>query len=59
MRIFRRPTREPTEESPHSTDLDSPPQETDDEAILVPKREEFLRDLTKLGKSHETASEPD
>jgi len=56
MPLFRRPTTEPTEESHHSTELEGPPRKTDNDAILVPKREEFLRDLTKLGKNPERES---
>jgi len=50
----------PTEESPDSTDRGGPPKKTDNAAILVPNRDEFLRDLTKLGKNREAESaEPD
>ena len=56
MRLFRRPTTEPPEENSHSTDLEGPPRKTDHAAILVPKREEFLRDLTKLAKDREPES---
>ena len=60
MRIFRRPTMKPTEESRDSTDRGGPPKKTDNAAILVPNRDEFLRDLTKLGKNREAESaEPD
>jgi hypothetical protein len=56
MRIFRRPTVKPTEENPRSTDLKDPPKKTENPAVLVPRREEFLRDLAKLGNKREPES---
>jgi hypothetical protein len=46
----------PTEENPRSTDLEDPPWKAEDPAVLVPKREEFLRDLMKLGNTREPES---
>jgi hypothetical protein len=56
MPIFRRLRTEPTEKNPRSTDLDDPLKRSDNPGILVPKREEFLRDLAKLGKKPEPES---
>jgi hypothetical protein len=46
----------PSEENPRSTDLEDPPKKTENLAVLVPNREEFLPDLTKLGEKRERES---
>jgi hypothetical protein len=56
MRISRRLATKPIEENPRSTDLEDPPTKTENSAVLVPRREEFLRDLTKLGNKREPES---
>jgi hypothetical protein len=56
MRIFRRLATKPIEESPRSTDREERPKKTENPAVLVPQRDAFLRDLTKLGNKREPES---